>query len=158
MNKHAVLYVAFKELDRALKDEKLPPGTYDVSGASVTVQIPDGVTVTRDAGPNGDGKVEKKATQNLYGFALWALFLKRLESFNQAAYVRRIFMEALRDSLKDDGHVETELREIAPDVADFIDELRKQPLPTRKEDTTRNISKRKTPPDIQINSPLRQAG
>lgn len=155
---HAALYTALKEIDRALKETDLPPGSYDVSNLAITVHIPDGTTVTRDPGPNNNGLIDKRATQNLYGFALWALFLKKLAAFNQANHVRRIFMEALRESLQDNNHVEDELREIDPEIAAFIVELKKQPMPTRPEKTTRNISKRKTDPDIHVNKSLRQTG
>ena len=65
----AAAYAAYKELERMLKaDGDLPPGfSQDVSGVSIEITIPNGTTISRDVGLKGDGKIWKKATQNLYG-------------------------------------------------------------------------------------------
>ena len=59
----AVLYAAQKEIERMLKDDgDLPVGfAIDVSGMKLELTFPPGTVVNRDAGPNGDGMIEKKA-------------------------------------------------------------------------------------------------
>lgn len=151
----ASLYAAYKLIEGALKEDgELPPGfSADVSGTSVTVLIPAGTRISRDAGPNGDGTIEKKATTNLYGYAVWAAFLKRLSRFNQASVIRRMLMEAWSEALANGKSVESELNEIDPEIGQFIADLKKAPGPLRVEQTTRRITRPEAEAIMLIQAP-----
>lgn len=139
----AALYAAMKEIERQTKGKELPPGNYDLSHVNVTIVMPEGTSVYRDPGANGDGTREVKATANLYGYATWAAFLKRLAKFNQANVIRAMLIEALQEALNSGTNVETELSEIDPELAAAIEELRKTELPTRIENTVRQVKRPK---------------
>lgn len=136
----AIAYAAYKELEKLLKnDGELPPGNYNISGESLTIVLSE-TSVSRSVGEGG-GFIYKKATQNLYGWSVWALFLKKLKAFNQAGAVKRILMEAWTESMITGETVEKELKDIDPELAAFTEELKKQPAPKRREVTPRKITK-----------------
>ena len=141
----AVMYAAFKELERILKqsdNDSLPIGEYDVSGKTVTVTLPD-MTVTRDGGEKGDGIINKTATQNLYGWGVIAALADRLKRFNQWETTRHLLLDAVRACLTTTGStVETELANVdeafAAQVAEVREELRP---PARPENTPRMLNR-----------------
>lgn len=150
----AVAYAAYKTLERMLdQDGDLPPGFYcDVSGQSVTVTLPNGSVVQRDAGTNGDGTIHKTAVQNLYGYALWAVFIHRLKKFNQWNGIRTHIIEAMREvarrpTKKVRDQLEKDFPDIVPLLEEMQDELR---LPTRVEQTPRMFDKPKLPATVTI--------
>lgn len=142
----AVAYAAYKELERLLEnDGQLPPGfAYNVAGQTVTIQLPN-ITVQRELGVNKDGMIQKKATQNLYGYATWAFFLKRIAKFNQAHIVRNAIMDALREAVatpprKDKPNMEAEIEKIDPEIGKFMAQLKKD-MPKRDEQTARQVQR-----------------
>jgi hypothetical protein len=153
----AVAYAAQKYLQKLLDDPNepnLPHGvTYDVSKNSITITLPNNMSVGRDAGLNGDGIIQKKATQNLYGYAVWAFFLMRLKSFNQARVVRQMLSDAMHDAAKQTGknNVEKELSKLDPELDEMIADLKKAKAPMRDEPTPRMVSFPTGNPVIQFN-------
>ena len=139
----AIAYAAFKELERILKEDgDMAPGTsYDVSGETITITLPPGTTIYREAGMTGDGTIQKKAVQNLYGYAVWALFLQRLALFKQANDVRRILMLAWKEAMEG-TKVEQELNRIDPEIAEFVERLKAMPGPKRTEQTPRKVERK----------------
>lgn len=142
----AVAYGAYKELERLLKDSDgqghLPPGfKADVSGQSLTITLPN-MIVEREKGWNGNGTIKKKATQNLYGYATWCLFIKRLAKFNQAKAILVILKDVWEEVMKsndkvDANQVEAELVRLDPELANYIQTLKEQDGPKREEKTPR---------------------
>jgi len=141
----ATVYAAFKELERILKadgNDTLPIGEYDVSGRTVTITLP-AMTVEREAGLNGDGIIEKTATQNLYGWAVIAALANRLKRFNQWNVVREPLIEAIREVLSTTGKtVCSELSEIDETFAQQVEQVKTELRPpARPENTPRNLKR-----------------
>lgn len=144
---YAKLYAAQKYIEAALKDRQMTPGvSFDLSGESVTIDFPEGATVSRSKGEDGKGNVFKKATQNLYGYAVWVFFLRRLALFNQAAHVRKLLMEAWEEAMRTFTKVETELAEVDPELSKFVESLKQIEGPKRREDSPRVFDKGKGQP------------
>lgn len=136
----AAAYAAFKFLERMLKEDgNLPSGFYmDVSGRTVEIKFPNGTVVERDAGTNGDGSMFKKATQNLYGWAVIAKLARRLKSFNQWDRIRREIVEAVRDALSNGTGTEIALTDVDQQLAAEIQSVRDEVnVAPRKEQTPR---------------------
>jgi len=150
----AVLYAAQKEIERMLKDDgDLPVGfAIDVSGMKLELTFPPGTVVNRDAGPNGDGMIEKKAAQNLYGYAILhaityylykflRLFRQERKAEEQALKIlRRIVKHALQSGVSS----EDAFKQLHPRLADGIAEVREKirdQLPKRPEPTPRLIQR-----------------
>lgn len=141
----ATAYAASKMLEKILKDpqEQLPHGVeYDVSGQVFTIKLPMGTKVSRDAGLKGDGIIKKRATQNLYGYAVWAFFLQRLKKFNQANAVRKMLAESFKAAMENVGQdvVKKELCELDPELDVLIKELQGEKIAMRDEQTPRMLS------------------
>ena len=122
-----IAYATMNRLKAMLdQDGEIVPGTdMDVSGETITVTLPPKCVVTRSEGPNGDGTEQKKATQNLYGYAVWAKMVARLKMFSQWPTIRAAIIEAMRDSLTTTGKTtEKSLLEADPELAKDIAELR----------------------------------
>jgi hypothetical protein len=151
----AIAYAAFKSLERMLKDDgKLPAGFYlDVSGKEISIKLPKGSVVEREVGTNGDGSYNKKATQNLYGYALWALMIQRLCKFNQWAAIRAAMLDAMKTVMKKKyTDFRVEITKEDPRLIELIDELQNElAIPTRKEETPR-LFKQTLPATVTIKS------
>ena len=155
----AIAYAAQKQLEKLLKaDEEegfdIPAGfTADLSGRVITLQFAPGTTVERDVGIKGDGIVLKKATQNLYGYPLWAFMIERLRKFNQWNAIKVAIVEAIKEVMKrqpNEKSMKKELQKKDPEFDEIIENLKKEfPIPDRKEDTPR-LCKAELPPTITI--------
>jgi hypothetical protein len=145
----AALYAAFKLLERAQKEDgDLPPGIFDVSGQSITIKFAPGTIVERDPGVNGDGVIEKKAIQNLYGYPVMALLADKLMKFHQWNVLKKIILQSITDVLKHKGakDVRAEIRKEYPHTCDLMDQLQNEmPIPDRKEDTPRLCNAEREP-------------
>ncbi len=152
----AVAYAAFTTLKRMLeKDGDLPPGFYqDVTGDTLTITFPKGSVVERDVGTNGDGTINKKAVQNLYGYATWAFLIQRLKKFKQWNSVKEHIVAALAESVKrPTKNVKDELTKEMPEIVDIIEALKTElKIPTREEDTPRLFKESGLPATIVINT------
>lgn len=140
----AIAYAAYKELERMLKEDgEIAPGVLEhVGGESITITLAAGTRVYRDRGVTGDGTIKKRATQNLYGYAVWALFIKRLVKFNQWKAIRAALFDAWREALAlPNGSVELQLNELDPELAQHADALRNHPGPDRIEQTPRMVGR-----------------
>jgi hypothetical protein len=137
----AMLYAAMKTAERALDvDGELPPGfSMDVSGKSVTITFPPGSVVERDKGTNGDGTMLKKAVQNLYGYATWALMVQRLMKFHQWNQIRASILQALREVIRRPSrNVREQITRDFPDAVAIMDALQMElEIPPRTEETPR---------------------
>lgn len=137
----AAAYAVCKTLERMLaKNGNLPAGfSMDLSGTSVTVVLPPGSVVERDRGTNGDGTIMKTAVQNLYGYALWALMIRKLRRFNQWAEIRKAIVDAMIEVLRrPNKNVRTEIIKEYPEVAAEIDRIQAEiHIPAREEETPR---------------------
>lgn len=140
----AIAYAAFKELERMLKEDgELPPGFAEpLTGETITIKLPPGLSVYREPGKNGDGIIQKKATQDLYGYGVWACFLMKLKAFKQHNVVMQIIREAWAEAMRTPAtNVETELDKIDPELAKFVKELKERPGPMRDEQTPRKVER-----------------
>jgi hypothetical protein len=151
----AVLYAAYKLLERELdQDGELAPGTFlDVSGQSLTIKFPPNTVVERDKGTTGDGTVQKKAIQNLYGYPMFALLVHRLRKFNQWNQLRTVILETITDVLRRKGSktVRDDIRKEYPETCELMDTLQNDfPIPPRTEDTPRVVKQPPLPPTITI--------
>lgn len=139
-NEHAIAYAAQKLLEKTLKNETFPHNTcLDISFQSITITFNKNTVVERDGGVNGDGIIEKTATQNLYGYALIAALAQRLKKFNQWNAIRLEILEAVRDALKNGKTLEKELlkdKDFAQQLEDIKETVRVDP---RKEPTPRKL-------------------
>lgn len=135
----AIIYAAQKLLERELVE--LPPGfKMDLSGKSITIKFSEGTTITRDTGINGDGKILKKATQNLYGYAVWALLIERLMRFHQWGTLKNEIIKAVKASLKYKSNVRESLAAEKPFIVEVMNELQQDlPIPARAENTPREV-------------------
>lgn len=156
---NAMLYAAQKLLERQLEaeDSDLPPGyEIDLSGQSITIRFAEGTIVRRDGGLQGDGKILKKATQNMYGYPVWAMFVERLMKFHQWNVLKAEIIEAVKAALKYRGDaktVRTILNRDKPDLVAIMNELQQDlPIPARSENTPREVLA-DLPPTISITSP-----
>jgi hypothetical protein len=150
----AIAYAAMKSLERMLSDSgKISAGfCSDISGSEITVILPEGSVVERDAGL-GDGTVLKTATQNLYGYALWALMIAKLKKFNQWKKIKSCIIESMQEvilrscnkNLKDE--IIQEYPEVLEEINSIQDELQ---IPARVEDTPRIFKKPKLPVTVKI--------
>lgn len=143
--RYAILHAAQKAIAAELKKYEFEAGvTADISGQSLTITFGDDVAVSRSLGSDGLGHVFKKATQDLYGYAVWCLFLKRLQLFNQAEYVKKILMEVWEEVVRNrEKNVGVELAEIDPELNEFIENLKAAPGPERKEKSPMVVTKNK---------------
>lgn len=153
MNKTAIMYAAMMLLKRELGDETLPAGyKIDLSGESITIKFAEGTVVSRDNGINGDGKILKKATQNMYGYPVWAMLVERLMKFHQWNVLKKEIMEAVKAALKIKGDTKTVrnvLEKTKPHLVEIMNELQQDlPIPARAEDTPREVFA--NPPTIII--------
>lgn len=137
-------YAAYRALERLLvSDGKLPPGfSEDYSGCSVTVVLPPDSVVVRDLGKNGDGTILKTAVQNLYGYALWALMIRKLRKFNQWATIREMIIDSMREVLRRPSkNMREEIIKEDPDVAQEIERIQREiNIPARVEETPRKFT------------------
>lgn len=141
----ATIYAAYKELERILdKDGDLPYGSsFDVSNAEITIKIPKGTTITRDAGLQNDGKIYKKATQNLYGWAILAECFKFCRMFKQHEKLRKIILLIVRRAIRNKCSTKEALISKIPEVAEQIEQLQSElNLPKRSEETPRIINRK----------------
>lgn len=141
MREHAILYAAQKLLERTLKNETFPHNSsLDVSHQSITITFNRNTVVERDGGINGDGIIEKTATQNLYGYAIIAALARRLKKFHQWNILRNEILEAVRDALKHGNTLENEFlkdKEFAAQLEDIRATVQVTP---RKEPTPRKVN------------------
>lgn len=138
----AAAYAAYMELERMLKqDGELPPGFQaDVSGITIQIKIPQGTSVNRDLGKNNDGVIEKKATQNLYGWYVLSECFRVASLFKQHVKLKRILMMIVKRAVNRGISSETAFRELMPKRAEMIQNLRDSlPVPMREEKTPRNV-------------------
>jgi hypothetical protein len=140
----AAAFSAYKELERALKEDgELPAGfSEDLSGVEVRVKIPQGTRVYREIGKNGDGTILKKATQNLYGWTVWAFLLKKINGLNvvRGNRVKDLIRYAWKQAiLNPSTRVEESLRDIDPELAEYVEDLKRIDGPLREEKTPRKI-------------------
>lgn len=153
----AAAYAAQKYLEDTLaNDENLTPGfEADLSGFSVTIKFPQGTKVKREAGKAGDGIVEKKPTQNLYGYAFWLTLAKVLKRFNQWNTVKKFILLAAKEALQNKIPLETKLEQIDPEFQQELENIKEEiVLPMRLEPTPRNLTKPKNqPPTITFTKP-----
>lgn len=150
----AIAYAAFKTLERMLdSDGELEPGfSMNVSGCQITIKLPPGSVVERDLGTNGDGTIMKTAVQNLYGYALWALMIRRLRSFRQWNVIRAAIVESMQEVIRRPSknmreEIIKEFPEIAEEIAAIQGEMQ---IPPRTEETPRVFRKPKLPATITI--------
>jgi hypothetical protein len=138
----AAAYAAYKDLERMLnEDGDLPPGfSANLSGVVVEIKIPQGTLVSRDAGKNGDGRQEKKATQNLYGWAILFECFRICKLFKQHKRLERVLMKIVRRAVNRAISSEQSFRELMPKRAEEIQALKDSlPVPKRDEPTPRMI-------------------
>lgn len=141
----AVAFAAYKTLEKFFDSEakktvleRLPAGSkFDVSNCSITITLPPQSFVERAEGVNKDGIVEKKATQDLYGYATWAIFIKSLKKFNQWKAIRTILIEAMKEVVRRKSKtLKEELQKDDPDLVKEMAELQDTfPISMRKEMT-----------------------
>ncbi len=142
----AAAYAAMKELDRMLKaDGELPPGfSRDLSNVTVTVTLPHGTSVNRDAGLKKDGVIFKTATQNLYGWAVIYECFRYARKFKQHSKLQSILMKIVRRAVKRQISNEDAFTQLMPHEAEEIAALRKEmskAIPKRAENTPRMVSR-----------------
>lgn len=151
----AALYAVAKQIDVMLKHDaklghEIEPGTYDVSGLTLTIKLHPGTLVSRGLGNRGDGTNEKAATTNLYGYPLLAMAAIRLQKFKMWNIVRRwiihfakLSVRQARRRAKDlDKWQKNALAEIDPELEQILENLKEQmraELPVRIDDTPRNV-------------------
>lgn len=145
----AALFAAYKALEMKAKDSDgecgLPPDTRKhVGGMTVTVHLPDGWIVERPAGTNGDGIIEKAATQNTYGFAVLLALLERAERFKQGQFMLNLIIDAIADAVRGECPTQQAMCENYPELMNkllqSVDDIRQQ-LPKRFEPTPRKLEK-----------------
>lgn len=136
-------YAAYRALERLLsEDGKLPPGfSQDYSGCSVTVVLPPDSVVVRELGKNGDGTILKTAVQNLYGYALWALMIRKLRRFNQWSVIREMIIDCMQEVLRrPTKNIREEIIKEDPEVEHEIERIQKEiNIPARVEETPRRL-------------------
>ena len=168
IEERATIYAAFKALESIAKPAdgkcELPPDTHmEVGGNSVTITIPDGWKVDRAEGDE-NGMVEKTATQNTYGYAVFLTMLKQAKKFNQHKLMMRLIVDAIEDALRNQTTTKAEMIRLYPEMMKDLDvmmeEMKKQ-LPARKEPTRRYVDKpTKAQPVLSVHStkePLKTA-
>lgn len=141
----AAAYVAYKELERMLDEDGVlaPDSCFDLSGVTVEVTIPNGTSVARDGGKNGDGKIWKTATQNLYGYSILHQCFRVAAKFKQQKTLRRILRGIVRRAIKQSISSEKALLETNPNAAEELKALKATlDLPQREEDTPRKINRK----------------
>jgi hypothetical protein len=150
----AAAYAVCKTLERMLSQNgSLPAGfSMDLSGTSVTVVLPPDSVVERDAGTAGDGTIMKIAVQNLYGYALWALMIRRLRRFNQWKAIREMIVDAMIEVVRNPSkNARDEIVKNDPEVADEIERIRAEvDIPARVEDTPRVYRSPKLPATVKF--------
>jgi hypothetical protein len=150
----AAVYAVCKTLERMLdKDGVLPAGfSMDLSGTVVTVTLPPGSVVERDRGTNGDGTILKTAVQNLYGYALWALMIRKLRRFNQWAVIRETIVESMREVVRrPNKNMRDEIVKEFPEIAEEIAAIQKEiNIPARIEETPRVFKTPALPATVSI--------
>jgi hypothetical protein len=166
----AILHVLAKESERLSNAEAniAPDVRHDVGGVTVKIHFPEGTSVRRGLGNQGNGTDKSKATQNLYGYAFWALLFRRLATLNQWNVVREHVIEAMEELLemgKNDETLEDYLKRTANDetrekniktLEEDIEKLKARfPIPDRIQDTSRHITrpKGKPLPTVEIEIP-----
>ena len=140
----ATAYAAYKELENMLKEDgEIPPGAeINVSGNSITITLPPDTIVKRDPGLNGDGTILKKATQNLYGWAILFECFRIVRLFKHHKKLERVLMMIVRRAVKNAVSSETAFKQLMPKRAEEIQSLRDSlPVPKREEPTPRKIVK-----------------
>jgi len=145
----AAAYAAYKELERMLKiDGELPPGfSADLSGVKIEIKLPHGTGVFRDAGLQNDGIIKKKATQNLYGWAILHECFRVCSLFKQHKKLERVLMKIVRRAVKKAISSEDAFAELMPKRAEDIQNLRNSlPVPMRNEPTPRQMVRNDTKP------------
>lgn len=143
----AAAYAAYKDLERMLKEDgELPPGfNAELSGVKVEITLPPGTSVNRDAGKNGDGRQDKKATQNLYGWAILYECFRVCSLFKQHKKLERILMMIVRRAVNRAISSEDAFRELMPKRAEEIQKLKDSlPVPMRDEPTPRMVVREKS--------------
>ncbi len=150
---YATIYAAMKLLQNQLEDEpNLPAGfKTDLSGQTITIKFPPNTIVSRDVGEKHDGKILKKATQDLYGYAVWALMVSRLSKFHQWNAIKQIIIDCVQVVLKSKGKtVREQLEKTQPQIIEMMNELQQEmAIPSRPEDTPKLVSYG-LPPTITI--------
>ena len=153
----AILFAAFKALESQAKAasgncEIAPGSNIDVSGETVTITIPKGWNVTREAGDNGI--IEKTATQNAYGLSVIALMMERLGRFNQDGVILDAIVGAIEAALTKQVPTADELRQQQHPQLKQLEqaiETVKARIPKRKEPTARKLDKpRNSKPTIKV--------
>jgi hypothetical protein len=140
----AAAYAAMKDLERMLKEDgELPPGfNAELSGVTVEIKLPPGTSVTRDAGKKGDGRQEKKATQNLYGWAILYECFRVCRLFKQHKKLERVLMMIVRRAVNRAISSQEAFAELMPRRAEEIKELKDSlPVPMRDEPTPRMVNR-----------------
>lgn len=154
----AAAYASYKYLEKIFKNqESLPVGSYDVSGREVSIRLPTSCVITRDAGADGNGFNTKTATQDLYGYSLWALMAVRLRKFKQWATVKKIIKNSLKtvlklqaDATKEGKTVKEIIQKRFPEVAAELEGLKEDlQLPTRIEWSPQTVDMQK-PASLKI--------
>jgi len=154
----ALAFVAMKELEKMLNEDGdlSPNSNYDVGGQSVTVTIPDGVSVSRSGGENGDGIEMNSAMQNTYGYAVMFMLVERLQRFCQHKTVLNELHQVIMEVSKNRAaSTETVLKErnqeLYADFEQWKENLRSE-LGEREQKTPRKIKRdTKKLPTIKIN-------
>jgi hypothetical protein len=150
----AIAYAAMKTLERMLESNgDLAPGfSKDLSGCRITIELPPGSVVERDLGVNGDGTIMKTAVQNLYGYALWALMIRRLRSFRQWNVIRAAIVESMQEVIRRPSkNMRDEIVREFPEIADEITAIQGElQIPPRTEETPRVFRKPKLPATVTI--------
>lgn len=152
----AAMYAGFKILERMQKEDgELPAGFYqDLSRTKLEINFADGTVVERDRGTNGDGTIYKKASQNLNGFAVMTLLVKKLIKFNQWKAMKPLIIEAVKEAVKDGTSTMKALIENDPELAAEIEGLKRDlTLPDRKEETPRVCKATKKPANVVVMFP-----
>lgn len=149
----AIMYAAFKVLEAELKkDGELKPGFYaDVTNKTITIQFAPNTVISRDVGFKNDGTIEKKATQNLYGYTFFTLMIKNLKKFKQWNKIRTIIIETVNEALKNGKTSRESFTQNDPELEKEIQQIQEEfNIPTRTEQTPRNFKNSKLPPTITI--------
>jgi len=145
----AAAYAAMKDLERMLKEDgELPPGFQaDLAGVTVTIKLPPGTSVSRDAGKKGDGRQDKKATQNLYGWAILYECFRVCSLFKQHRKLEAVLMKIVRRAVNRAISSEDAFRELMPKRAEEIQALKDSlPVPMRDEPTPRMVNRADSKP------------
>ena len=172
-----MIYAALKLCEQSHDMEttkcEIPVGTASLDGLTITIQQggdtitikpAPGTVLEREAGGNGDGTTDKRATQRLFGTAMMAEALHVLGKFNQDKRILRMFWIVIRRAIRRGNITQAELesqlgKRASERLAQTMEEIR-QACPPAPNATPRSIKppKRGMKPTVSIDRRQNAAG